>query len=135
MDEHWFRYDQIDYAPPLDEWDNPMGQGRTDIYLTKYLVLKHTPKGVWLRVGTEWAADLELVPIKRFVLKAARKHFACPTEHDALESFIARKKAQQRILDRQIGRSEEAMRVAQRRLGIEPLPMEQVGTFDFLRGS
>lgn len=59
-------------------------------------VTKTTPKGVWLG--------------DRFVLRDVRKRFACPTLHEALESFVARKDRQIRILSNQLS-SAQAMRL------------------------
>jgi hypothetical protein len=42
----------------------------------------------------------------RFVLLTATKRWACPTEQEALESFMARKKKQIRILSTQLKRAE-----------------------------
>lgn len=103
--EYYYRIDGITYAPPADEYGDPgRGPGRSELITNKYLVLKHTPKGVWLKTGTHfsseaWEKDHEQVKItdKRFVLHSARKRFACPTVELALESFIERKKRQSSI--------------------------------------
>lgn len=70
------------------------------VYLQKLPVVKETPCGVWVEQyggGT------------RFVLKAARKRFACPTQEEALTSFKARKRRQIGILRAQLERAEEAL--------------------------
>ena len=46
--EFWFRYEDRRYAPPVDEFDRPIGEGSVEIILLKYPVIKYTPKGVWL---------------------------------------------------------------------------------------
>lgn len=96
MSEIWYRYEERHYAPPVDEFDNICGPGRTEVVLIKYSVIRHTPKGVWLSIG-------------RFVLHGARKRYACPTEKEARESFLARKKRQLRILNHQVLRVTEAI--------------------------
>jgi hypothetical protein len=103
--QYYYRYDGISYAPPADEYGDPgRGPGSQSLHLQKYKVLKHTPKGVWLQIGTyfdedAWEKTREQVlkEKKRFVLHSARKRFACPTEELALESFIERKKRQASI--------------------------------------
>lgn len=69
------------------------------IYLSRYPVIKETPKGVWLNVYGS----------RKFVLKESRKRFACQTEAEALNSFIARKKRQQCILTAQLGYVEHVL--------------------------
>lgn len=103
--EYYYRIDGITYAPPADEYGDPgRGPGRSELITNKYLVLKHTPKGVWLKTGTHfdegvWEKTREQIQVveKRFVLYSARKRFACPTVELALVSFITRKKKQASI--------------------------------------
>lgn len=87
-----YRYEERRYAPSLDERDNPIpGSGRTEIILMEFKVIRSTPKGVWIG---DWG--------DRFVLLSARKRYACPTIEEALESFLARKRRQARILEKQL---------------------------------
>jgi hypothetical protein len=51
MQEFWFRYVDRHYAAMLDEFERPMGRGRSAIELLSFPVAKHTPKGVWLHLG------------------------------------------------------------------------------------
>lgn len=88
--ETWYRYHDVCYADPLNEYDEPVGTGRHSIELTEFVVKKHTPKGVW--IGWAWSDTP-----KRFVLHAARKKFAHPTKREAMLSFIERKKRQHGI--------------------------------------
>jgi hypothetical protein len=96
--ELWYRFDSCDVCAGIDEsgevihTDEPI----VDVYLKRYSVIKHTPKGVWLDNG-------------RFVLKDARKRYACPTVEEARDSFKARKTAQIRILRRRARSAELAM--------------------------
>lgn len=63
-----------------------------NITLSKYPVIKHTNKGVWLNVyGT-----------KRFVLNDSVKKFACPSKYLAKKSFLARKNRQVSILEKKL---------------------------------
>lgn len=104
---YWYRVRDGRYAPPLDEWDRPVGSGRTYLSVERYQVLKETSKGVWLG-STRYG--------KRFVLRDSRKRFACPTVAEALTSFLARKKRQLGILRAQQDQVETAIHMAQRRL-------------------
>lgn len=65
---------------------------RIDIYYTEYHVLKHTPCGVWL----------DDYGRKRFVLRDARKRWACPTREEARESMEARMRRRETILTAQL---------------------------------
>jgi hypothetical protein len=85
--EKWYRYEDVQYASQLNEYDEPIGPGRLEVKLREIPVIKHTPKGVWIGYGN---GILE----KKFVLRDSRKRYACPTIEEAKESFIARKKCQ-----------------------------------------
>lgn len=95
----WYRYEDrrvcsIAYGGDA-EWNNSY----CEIYLHEYEVLKETPKGVWInRYGTP-----------RFVLLNARKRFACPSKEEAKQSFLARKQAHLRHLNRKIANVNEAI--------------------------
>ncbi len=99
--EVWYRYVNGRYAPMLDEFERPLGSGEPFLTLHEYTVLKHTPCGVWLSAGD--------YGLPRFVLRDARKRFACPTKEEAAESFRARKAKEIRILRRQIANAEAAL--------------------------
>ena len=104
--EFWFRYEDRRYAPPVDEFDRPIGEGSMDIMLRKYPVIKYTPKGVWL--------DLSFND-HRFVLIGARKRFACPTVEEAKVSFIARKRRQASIYRARMNSAEKAIAIIEGR--------------------
>ena len=110
MADIWFRYEDVQYASPVDEFDNPTGEGTLRIELNAYEVVKITPKGVRLNMGCESKNQ-------RFVLANATKRFACPTQEEALLSFIARKQRQAGILRRQLRRSEQAINLGVNLLG------------------
>jgi hypothetical protein len=99
MMQTWFRYEEVHYAPPIDEWDSPCGEGRIELRLFAFNVAKETPKGVRLDNG-------------RFVRTSARKRYACPTQAEALESFISRKNRQRRILKAQLKSVDTAISLA-----------------------
>lgn len=48
--EHWYRFEDVQYAPSVDEFDYPRGDGQLTVELRRYEVLKQTPKGVWPRL-------------------------------------------------------------------------------------
>lgn len=102
----YYRYVEVNYAPPLDEYDQPCGEGRTDIMLIEYEVSHHTHKGVWLHVDNRL----------RFVRNEARKRFALPTIEEALISFIARKERQIEIYQSRIKSWKKAKRIAEAKL-------------------
>lgn len=86
----------------VDEYERPIGTSTVKIHLSTYEVVAHTPKGVQLNVhGT-----------KKFVRLEGVKKFACPTQKEAWNSFIARKKRQQTILQDQLGKTEEVLQLA-----------------------
>ena len=95
----WYRFEEVGYATGLDEWGEPCGPSDVEVHLRKFLVLRETPKGVWLDA---WRGP-------RFVLRDARKRYACPTKEEARVSFIARKKAQIRIYNARIHTAELAL--------------------------
>ena len=95
--ETWYRYDDVHYAPPVDEYGDsrPGIVGEIRIELRKFRVVKHTPKGVKLKqlFGDYIPPDME----ERLVLHASYKRYACPTIDEARTSFLARKRRQLRI--------------------------------------
>lgn len=101
-----YRYEARRYAAMLDEYDNPMGPSRIELVLKTYDITKTTPCGVWVdRHGD-----------KKFVSLRSKKRFACPTEVEALQSFLARKSRHISILTAQIRSAEEAEMLANKRL-------------------
>lgn len=98
MREVWYRYFEY-WTTPIDEYDEPMpGQSTLHISLEKFPVVRHTPKGVQLDIGYGTRDDNGKL-LLRFVLKDARKQFACPTKLEAMKSFLARKKRQLSIYE------------------------------------
>lgn len=109
MAEYWHRITSTRTAPPLDEYDNPIGRGTVHAYCNNYAVIKHTPKGVWLNLH---CGD------KRFILKSAKKRFACPTVEEAFISFEARTKRRVNILSSQISDCLEGIEDAKRNMNL-----------------
>ena len=100
----WFRYDDVRYAAPLDEYDEPTGRGTLEVVRRKLCVVKVTPKGVWLGYSMHGASA-------RFVLNSATKRYACPSQEDAKNSFRARKKRQAAIYKNRLQDAETALRL------------------------
>lgn len=86
--EYWYRYDTYHKS-----WTN---ETIAELYL--YEVLRHTPKGVFIRYWGE-----------KFVLKDARKRWCYPTKADALNSFIIRKQWMIRHLETSLHRTKAAL--------------------------
>ncbi len=99
-EEVFYRYDAIIYSGGLDEFDNPLGVGTTSLRLSRYRVVRRTPKGVWVDGGFFK---------EKFVLLSARKKFACPTKKEAAVSFAARKKRQIGLLENQLRTARQAL--------------------------
>ena len=95
----WFRVTDGKWAPPLDEWERPIGDGESFVQIHSFRVVKVTACGVWL----------DAFGARRFVLRDSRKRFACPTKKEALDSFRARKTAQLRILRKRIRHVERCL--------------------------
>ena len=77
--------------------------GVLDIYHESYEVLKHTPKGVWIKMPSGSFQD------KKFVLLSGRKRFAYPTKKEALTALLYRKKRQIIILKNQLEQAENVV--------------------------
>lgn len=99
MTEYYYRYHEVLYT-----------ENKVLVLVMKFNVIKHTPKGVWIEEHFEK---------KRFVLKDAKKKFACETEEEALKSFRARKQRQIKIL-------KNRLRIARAALIAEPDKFEYI---------
>ena len=90
--EVWWRIEAKSYSIVIDADREEYGSTPPRLEAMWLEVTKTTPKGVWLG--------------NRFVLRDVRKRFACPTLHEALESFVARKDRQISILSNQLSKAE-----------------------------
>jgi hypothetical protein len=108
-EEIWHRFEDRRTAPPLNEWDEPVGDPGVTLFHRTFEVVKKTRHGVWLR---EFWTTLPFFGEKRFVLRGARKRFACPTKQEAMESFKARKRAQIAIHKMNLRLTERALALA-----------------------
>ncbi len=75
------------------------GNLNNGIFIEAFPVMKKTKRGVWIALRFEER--------NRFVLNTARKRYAWPTVDEAIDSFLARKKQQYRILKAQLKRVEQ----------------------------
>ena len=98
---HYYRYMEIRYAAPLNEYDEPQGRGRLEVVLLTYPVIKRTPKGAWIHADGE----------RKFVLTSANKRFACATLEEAQDSYVHRKRKQIAIYQSRMKGAEEALMV------------------------
>ncbi len=104
----FYRFEDVQYASSLDEFDNPLGDGQLKVELRTFKTLRNTPKGVWLIpvYGQYMCADSP-----RFMRLNCTKQFACPTVETARESFIARKRKQARIYRARMERALRAIAI------------------------
>lgn len=101
----FYRFENHVVSVGVDEFDESLGS-RMELYCIHYQVVKVTEKG----------ARITDCAIERPVLDHYINKYAYPTKVEALLGFIARKRRQQSILNRQIGNSLDAERIAQNRL-------------------
>lgn len=106
MTEYWYRLEEQRYAAPLNEYDEPVGEGRLVVHVRKLKVLRLTPKGAWL-IGLQFGEGNP-----RFVLREGKKRFACPTLEEATASYLKRKERHARILSAQLRTVEAASAMA-----------------------
>lgn len=99
--EVWYRVEDVRFSVADEFGDHAYTYVRVQV--SEYLVIRHTAKGVWLEDG--WHPPRG----RRFVLRDARKRFACPTREEAFDSFRARKERQAKILRAQLKHVEDAL--------------------------
>jgi hypothetical protein len=114
-DEFWYRFEDVAYTrisdPERETWNSTL-----EIELLQFRVVRHTPKGAWItRALDRPFADLRADHDLRFVLRDARKRFACPTIDEARASFVARKRAQIRIYNARLRRAQQALALLEMR--------------------
>ena len=101
--EYLYRYQEQTYSLGVNQFDDPLPGYTLSVNLYSYPIIRKTPKGVWIDdYGKE-----------RFILLSAKKKFACQTKKEALESFIARKTQQIRILSNQLDQAKLAKKYAE----------------------
>jgi len=87
-----YRYEYSPVASFTGDDDFAKLPPRVEIYLQTYSIIKWTPQGAWINMCGD----------RKFVLLTAKKRFACPTQIEALESFIKRKKVQISYLNKKM---------------------------------
>jgi hypothetical protein len=99
--------------PTMANWYRAYELQGTVVFET-FEVRRTTKRGVWLK--SEYDSEFDMSKKRannwRFVLFDARKRYACPTKHEALVSFVARKKRQISILSSQMERARKIRTVA-----------------------
>ena len=108
MSKTWYRYELQLSAGSCAEDGNP-GPAHFRVALITFKVVRETPKGVWLKPEDCW-----VMVEPRFVLKAARKRYACPSEEEAFESYKARKLKRIKILEQLADRERRAIALLSR---------------------
>jgi hypothetical protein len=95
------------------EYFNDYGYDDVKLELEEFLLVRETPKGYW--IAPIWFGGFGHYPDEeRWVSKTARKRHAYPTKKEALESFLARKTKQAKILKRQLTNVEKAIKLAEK---------------------
>lgn len=112
--DKFYRYESHLVSSGVDEWDEPLGPGYMALYCSEYEVHQITPKGAKIHVSHK-PPGLTLQP----VLDHYINKYAYPTKVEALLGFMARKKRQQTILNRQLANSHDAEQKAEQMLAKE----------------
>mgnify|MGYP001056942128 CR=1 FL=1 len=92
------------------------GNDTKHIRVERWTVTKVTPRGCWV-VRSSCVGLLR----PRFMRVDARRRFACLTEKEALESYLARKNRQVAILEQKLWRAHFCRDAVRSRLGLLPL--------------
>lgn len=79
------------------------------VFIREFSILNKTPKGVNIMVNG----------VRKWVSLTAKKRFAYPTKKEALQSFVARKKMQIKILEVQLTSAKICLRQAKEIQDIE----------------
>ena len=103
--EIWYRYEDKTYSVADEYGDHHHSSYELREYT--FTVVRHTPKGVWLK---GWGFE------ETFVCHNWRKKFACPTREEALKSLIARKNREASIHEARAGRARRFQKMAEERL-------------------
>lgn len=109
-DEVWYRYNHHTTSNAtfnLDGDCESLDSLFVHVELDEYKVLRHTPTGVWIRTK-RYERNSE-----KFICRAWRKRWACPTIEEARISFIARKKIQLSIYQHRIEALHAAIAIAE----------------------
>lgn len=104
--EIWWRADDKRYAnyDPFAEFEQPSGSHLV-LELTPYIVVRHTPKGVWLR--SYFGGEV-------FVRGSALRQRAVPTKELAIRDLIARRKRHVKGCQARLHRAEAHLEAAEK---------------------
>ena len=100
-------YRESDYFRFFDDYQDHPGTSHVCVRCDEFKVVRRTKKGVWIMLGYGFAHQG-----LRFILSGTRKKFAAPTKKEAMESFVARKKAQLRIYEARANQARESLKLA-----------------------
>lgn len=90
----------------------PAWAGNDIIYKEEFDLVRETPGGYWIEPSsTTSLLNSILENNTRWIPKKSKKRFAYPTELEAIESFVARKRQQLRILYGQLNVTKDALDV------------------------
>lgn len=101
---NFYRYEERIEAPPLDEFENPIGTTSVSIREIKFWREAKTPKGSWIRPNGGGP--------RYFVRDEGKKRYAWPTKAEALTSFIERKESQRRLLRKKLAIVDKLLAIA-----------------------
>jgi hypothetical protein len=74
-------------------------EGYGDVWECRFRLIKETPCGYWIG---DYDDSWSMLPKKKWISKTARKRFAYQIRKAALESYIARKRKQIKIMEEQV---------------------------------
>jgi hypothetical protein len=109
MSDTFYRY-EYDCTGSFDSDGDYLGRSEDTIRLYQFAVSKETPCGVWIE------PDGNRLTKRKFIKMNALRHWALWSKEAALDSYIARKEKQIRILQEQIKGLEGSLIVARSRL-------------------
>ena len=124
------RFEDRWYAAALDEYEQAVGRGSCRLEHRTFEILRATPKGLWVRrglayvgtrnaggeIGREELARLRAEKGARWVSASGRRRYAHPSEREALEAYVARKKSQRAIYRRRLRDADEALALGEEAL-------------------
>ena len=89
----------------LDEHGEPTPHPYARVIITTYYAVRTTPRGCWVASGS-------YAPLHH-VRDGARRRFAWPTKREALESLVARKRAEIAHLERRLQEARQKLAAAE----------------------
>ena len=104
LEMSWFRVEARSWAV-FDEWGDASDDSYSELVYRRIPVVKHTPKGAWLRTGSR---DKRLV-LREYQHRA--RAFAAPTLEQAKEDFRLRKQYHIACLKGRIARAEADLKL------------------------